>query len=179
MVQSYSRQHLASLNPVWADCVWLTFKAHHFNNCFSFLPINCSIPALSRDDWLEFDEVLVWLSGARCKWSAYDPADATATLIISCFIIIQDGYFYLSGASLPRLSWKKRPLDGYCCSYNVKNGFSAVSALKYFILILWYTQAGFMDVTSVCVCLCLLWRIDLGWSSSKVLAYCDSMVMLN
>jgi len=36
-----------------------------------------------------------YLSGARCKWFACDPADATATPIISCFINIQIGLTFL------------------------------------------------------------------------------------
>jgi len=32
-----------------------------------------------------------YLSGAKCKWFAYGPADASATPIISCFIKIQNG----------------------------------------------------------------------------------------
>jgi len=49
-----------------------------------------------------------YLSGARCRLFAYGPADATASQnpIISCIIYVQTG-FYLSGTSLPRLSWKR------------------------------------------------------------------------
>ena len=37
-----------------------------------------------------------YLSGARCKWFAYGPADATAThSIISCFVKIQIGLTFL------------------------------------------------------------------------------------
>jgi len=45
------------------------------------------------------------LSEARCKWFAYGPADATAT---SSFLApVKSRMVYLSGAGLPRLSWKK------------------------------------------------------------------------
>jgi len=44
-------------------------------------------------------------SGMRCKWSAYDPADATATP--SFLASLKSRMVYLSGASLPRLSWKE------------------------------------------------------------------------
>jgi len=46
-----------------------------------------------------------YLSGARCKWFAYSPADATATL--SSLAPVKSRMVYLSGASLLRLSWKK------------------------------------------------------------------------
>jgi len=50
-----------------------------------------------------------YLSGARCKWFAYGPCDATATP--SSLAPVKSRMVYLSGASLPRLSWK-RPLNG-------------------------------------------------------------------
>ena len=46
-----------------------------------------------------------YLSAARCKWFAYGPADATATP--SSLAPVKSWMVYLSGASLPRLSWKK------------------------------------------------------------------------
>jgi len=46
-----------------------------------------------------------YLSGVRCKWFAYDPADATATP--SSLAPVKSRMDYLSGAGLPRLSWKK------------------------------------------------------------------------
>jgi len=46
-----------------------------------------------------------YLSGARCKWFAYGPADATATS--SSLSPVKSRMVYLSGAGLPRLSWKK------------------------------------------------------------------------
>jgi len=45
-----------------------------------------------------------YLSGAMCDF-AYGPADATATL--SSLASVKSRMVYLSGASLPRLSWKK------------------------------------------------------------------------
>ena len=45
------------------------------------------------------------LSGARCKWFAYGPTDATATL--SSLAPVKSRMVYLSGASLPRFSWKR------------------------------------------------------------------------
>jgi len=54
-----------------------------------------------------FDEVRYWrghLSGVRCKWFAYGPADATATS--SSLAPVKSRMVYLSGAGLPGLSWK-------------------------------------------------------------------------
>jgi len=45
------------------------------------------------------------LSGARWKWFAYGPADAIATP--SCLSQVKSRMVYISGAGLPRLSWKK------------------------------------------------------------------------
>jgi len=50
-----------------------------------------------------------YLSGVRCKWFGYGPADATATT--SSLAPVKIRMVYLSGAGLPRLSWKK-PLNG-------------------------------------------------------------------
>jgi len=46
-----------------------------------------------------------YLSGARCKWFAYGPADCTA--IPSSLAPVKSRMVYLSGAGLPRLYWKK------------------------------------------------------------------------
>jgi len=46
-----------------------------------------------------------YLSGARCKLFAYGPTDATATP--SSLAPVKPRMVYLSGAGLPRLSWKK------------------------------------------------------------------------
>jgi len=46
-----------------------------------------------------------YLFGARCKWFACNPADATATP--SSLAPVKSRTVYLSGASLCRLSWKK------------------------------------------------------------------------
>jgi len=46
-----------------------------------------------------------YLSEARCKRFAYGPADATATP--SSLAPVKAIMVYLSGAGLPRLSWKK------------------------------------------------------------------------
>jgi len=45
------------------------------------------------------------LYGERCKWFAYAPADATATPL--SLAPVKSRMVYISGAGLPRLSWKK------------------------------------------------------------------------
>jgi len=49
-----------------------------------------------------------YLSGTRCKWFAYGPADAITTL--SSLAPVKSRLVYLFGAGLLRLSWKKRLL---------------------------------------------------------------------
>jgi len=65
-------------------------------------------------------------SGARWKWFAYGPADATATP--SSLAPVKCRMVYPSGAGLHRLSWNKRPLNGWSsCSgreYPVISGTS-------------------------------------------------------
>jgi len=46
------------------------------------------------------------LSGTRCRWFAYGPADATATP--SSVVPVKSRLVYPSGAGLSKLSWKKR-----------------------------------------------------------------------
>jgi len=46
-----------------------------------------------------------YLSAARCKWFAFGPVDASATP--SSLAPVKSRVVYLSGAGLPRLSWKK------------------------------------------------------------------------
>jgi len=51
-----------------------------------------------------------YLSGVRCKWFAYGPADATDTP--SSLAPVKSRMVYLSGTGLSRLSRKKRLLNG-------------------------------------------------------------------
>jgi len=59
-----------------------------------------------------------YLSGARCKWFAYGPADAIATPL--SLAPVKSRMVYLPGAGLPRLSWKKGHLMDvvYICVWN-------------------------------------------------------------
>jgi len=56
-----------------------------------------------------------YLSAVRCKQFAYCPPDATATP--SSHVSLKSIMVYLSGAGLPRFSWKKRPLNGFSMVY--------------------------------------------------------------
>ena len=55
------------------------------------------------------------LSGLRCKRFAYGSAHATATP--SSLASVKSRMVYPSGTGLPRLSWKKRPLNGCVCVF--------------------------------------------------------------
>ena len=78
-------------------------------------------PAYKKWKWV----VRYWrgyLSGARCKWFAYGPADAT----LSSVAPVKSRMVYLSGVGLPRLSWKKRRLNGYTSSSSSTVGLTVI-----------------------------------------------------
>ena len=64
-----------------------------------------------------------YVSGARCKWFAYGPADATATP--SSVAPVKSRMVYFSGAGLHRLSWKKGRWNG--CSSSSSGGGGGLS----------------------------------------------------
>jgi len=76
-----------------------------------------------------------YLSLASCKWFAYGPADATATP--SSLAPVKSRMVYLSGASLPRLSWKKRLLNSdssHCivsCNISYVNDWYLVNSINH------------------------------------------------
>ena len=95
-----------------------------------------------------------YLSAARCKWFAYGPADASATP--SSLAPVKSRMVYLSGAGLPRLSWKK------CCQTDVV-------LLVVVILVLMYTMCQYnwpnfqSSLSSVVVCVCTVqWNLTCG-----------------
>jgi len=67
-----------------------------------------------------------YLSAAKWKWFAYGPADATATA--SSLASLKSRMVYLSGAGLPRLSWRKRPLNGCNSSTTTTSSSSSSSS---------------------------------------------------
>jgi len=87
-----------------------------------------------------------YLSGARCKWFAYGPAEAIATssslASLKSTILVS-----LFGESLNRLSWKKRPLNvclSVCLSVCLFVGRSEIYG-RY-----WVRSCKFL-LTSTCV----------------------------
>ena len=56
-----------------------------------------------------------YLSGAKCKWFACGPLMPLP--FHHLLLHWNPEWFCLSGTGLPRLSWKKMPLNGCCCSY--------------------------------------------------------------
>jgi len=72
-----------------------------------------------------------YLSGVRCKWFAYGPADANTTS--SSLASLKSRMVYLSGAGLPRLSWycfAMQLLILQCCKY-----CKTLSVLEYFVFL--------------------------------------------
>jgi len=73
-----------------------------------FLPWHCWL-GIKNSIWPVRNWVIrCWcgyLSGARCKWFAYGPANATATPF--SLAPVKSRMVYLSGAGLPGLSWKR------------------------------------------------------------------------
>ena len=55
-----------------------------------------------------------YLYGARCRWFGYRSADATATP--SSLASVKYRTVYLLVVGIPRLSWKKRPLNVRVCA---------------------------------------------------------------
>ena len=96
--------------------------------------------------------------GARCKWFAYGPADATATP--SSLAPVKSRMVYLSGAGLPRLCWEKMQLNG--CSSSSSSAVDAHCDVTDFM------DADF-DVTYFCCLLSVLcWngRCNVEWGFS-------------
>jgi len=80
----------------------------NFAQAFRCLAFSTLTPLVGhQEDNLALSNVmLVWLSVWSEVQYAYNPADATATA--SSLVLLKSRMVYLSGAGLPRLSWKKR-----------------------------------------------------------------------
>jgi len=92
---------------LFPDYVWISCSSFVFSHALRLL-VGWQEDHPAYENWV----MRYWcgyLSTARCKWSLYGPADATATL--SSLASLKSGMVYLSGAGLPRSSWKK-PLNG-------------------------------------------------------------------
>jgi len=79
-----------------------------------------------------------YLSGARCKWFPYGPADATTTS--SSLAPVKYRMVSLSGAGLPRLSWKKGRLMDVECSSSYLSPWlgSPLTTMQYFVYFQFY-----------------------------------------
>jgi len=75
-------------------------------------------PACKKFEWRC---ALVVLSGARCKWFAYGPADATATpsSLATCFIKIQIGLTFLQVPAYPGCPGKEAAIRVLCLCLHV------------------------------------------------------------
>jgi len=127
--------------------------------------MNCVLPSVLWHCWLcirkSIQPLKNWvlrywhgyLSGARCKWSTYGPADAVATLSS-----LNPELFNLSSASLPRLSWKEA----------IKRFLSRIMSVAWHTVLwtqvyghvcespsFWFTWPSDHYFRSVCLSLCL------------------------
>jgi len=81
----------------------------YFTMCIKIRLTSCWLGAARQEGHLACKRVvrywLFYLSWARCKWFAYGPTDAIATP--SSLAAVKSRMVCVSGAGLPRLSWKK------------------------------------------------------------------------
>ena len=86
--------------------------------------------------------VLMWLSGAKCTWFAYGPADATATP--SSFASLKSRMVLRFWYRLTQVVLEKRPLNEcYCCCY--QSVLCCVGLHRYVFLL--YKQSGKLNFT--------------------------------
>jgi len=136
--------------------------------CSSWCPTNSvkalkANPLTKTDLWFSRCSVIFqcvnavgYLSGARCKWFAYGPADATATP--SSLAAVKFRMVYLSGADLPRLSWKKRLLNGCSSSSSSSKVCNMASWIKTHVKK--YVLPSTLSVTAellAALCCSLIW----------------------
>jgi len=93
-------------NPMLGNRVWSTF-----NFLFAFSALTLLVGHREEHPACNISVMRCWcayLSVARCRLFAYGPADATAIPKPHHLLAhLNTDWFYLSGAGLPRLSWKK------------------------------------------------------------------------
>ena len=89
--------------PVAVPCWLLTLLVSSLTFLFSALTL---LVGRQEGRPIKTGEVLAWLSvWSEVQMIAYGPADATANQ--SSLAPVKSRMLYLSGAGLPRLSWKK------------------------------------------------------------------------
>ena len=115
VVCHFIQPHGCKMNKIRLNnCHWLKLIGCRQFSVFQRLPVCSFMPSVlwhgclgSRQGIRPVKTVLrCWhgyLSGARCKWFAYGPADASATP--SSPASLKSRMVYLSGAGLSRLSW--------------------------------------------------------------------------
>ena len=105
-------------SSAWMTIILTTFLSWSNSETFAFSAVTLLV---GRPACKKYGPMRCWrgcLCGAKCKWFAYSPADATATP--SSRASTKSRMVYPSGTSLPRLSWKKRPLNSCVYVYAVK-----------------------------------------------------------
>jgi len=112
--QYYSENWLIGVSPKWAifcevSIVQRRQWGHEWDAHPQWLPLCCTTnnAQVHGQSW---GAGMVICYGARCKWFAYGPADATLNPpIISCFIKIQNGLPFW--CRLTQVVVEKRPLN--------------------------------------------------------------------
>jgi len=118
---SYSTTSLKNLYDYWSH-QWNILRQRRFSQCnptandAAVLPRD-KVPSLALSVSVVYQKEhpaykkwltrcwLGYLSETMCKWIAYSPADSTVTP--SFLALLKSETIYLSGAGLPRPSWKK------------------------------------------------------------------------
>jgi len=98
-----------------------------------------------------------YLSEAGCRLFAYGPADATSVPKARHLVSFESRLVSLSGTSLPRLSWKKRPLNGCSSSSTLKQRVFQHIIVQY--------REFYLTCKDVCT---LFWCIEWDRAMSKV-----------
>jgi len=105
------------VTATWDICVvWLMLLSVKALTALTLPPVLWHCSQYESSEWVGHQEEhaackenFEWwgagMSGAKCKWFAHGPADDTATL--SSLASLNPEWFYFSGASLPRLYWKR------------------------------------------------------------------------
>ena len=101
-----------------------------------------------KTEWWGTGVVIYLLSGVRCKWFAYGSAVATVTP--SSLAPVKSRMIYPSGAILPRLSWRKRLLNGCSSSSSCCCGLGWVEGSMCYMGTQWRNLVNTYE-PSVCI----------------------------
>jgi len=121
-------------------------------------------------EFLKSDHWCGYLSGARCKWFAYGPADATATLSSSAVLksmMVLPFWYWLTQVVL-----EKSPLNGWCYC-NTSGMFTLFCGALHFSRCpshFWLgDMEGMQSVKIMATC----------WTGEITLLWCDAVVVVN